>query len=476
MRKTSRHHLVSRLLALVLLVFFSAAIPASANEYDPNRPENLEGRNLRATSAIVIEQSTGEVLFEKNADEVRPPASTTKVMTALLALTMGAPDEMVTVSDFAANVPEDASKIGLKAGEQLSLGDLIRATMVASGNDGAIAIAEHLAGSETAFVQLMNEAANRFGCARTNFVNSHGYHDDYHVSTARDLAIIAREAMMLPEFREIAQMTSYTLPATNLSEARRLTSQDSVLMNQGEENNYYYPYAVGIKTGRTSLAGWCYIGAGSKQGVNLISVILNSGSTARWTDTKKLLEYGFTQFVTTTISEIYSYNQKIINISSFSLDDSDLGRLQLNLRKQDPLANDTLISRKGSIMDENQVFASRTQVEFTRSLDAPVEAGEIMGILTYTPLQPGTEPVFYDLLAARSIPRRPSLAPTLDEIRAYTDADPNPFPRFSLEFLMIILLPIAGLVLALFLLFKLLTRKRKPKVKQKLEYKTRYYR
>jgi D-alanyl-D-alanine carboxypeptidase len=476
MSKASKPMRAGRLLALVLFALFCAVLPARAGEYDANQPENLESRHLRATSAIVIDQDTGEVLFEKNADEVRPPASTTKVLTALLALTMGSPDEMVTVSPNAANMPEDASKIGLQAGEQLPLGDLIRATMVASGNDGAIAIAEHLTGSEAAFVQLMNEAAYRYGCTRTHFVNSHGYHDDYHVSTARDLAIIAREAMQNAEFREIAKMTSYTLPATNLSQPRRLNSQDSALMEQGEENNYFYPYAVGVKTGRTSLAGWCYVGAGSKQGIRLISVILNSGSTARWTDTRKLLEYGFTRFVSTSIAQIYNNNPKVISISSFSLDDTEMGKLQLNLRKQDPLANDSLVTKKGDMVNEAQIFAARTNVEFSRGLEAPVEAGEVMGVLTYTPMQPGAEPVLYDLLAARSIPRRPSLAPTLDEIRAYTEADPNPFPRFSVEFLVIMLLPVLALVLILWALFKLVTRRRKPKVKQKLEYKTRYYR
>ena len=466
-----------RLAALALLVvFLLPAFGAAASTYDASRPEDLTARNLRASSAIVIEQASGQVLFEKNADEMRPPASTTKVLTVLLALTMGNPDDMVTVSSFAADMPKDAAKLGLLAGEQLRLGDLIPATLIYSGNDGAIAIAEHLMGSEAAFVNLMNEAAARYGCTATHFTNSHGYHDDYHLSTARDLAIIAREAMQNPQFREIAQLTSYTLPESNLSKARRFNNRANDFLTAGEDNKYYYPYATGMKTGNHSQAGDCFIGSATKSGIPLISVVLNSGSTDKWRDTIRLMDYGFSQYVSTSVAELYKENPKVINISGFALEDSDLGRLQLNLRKMDPAANDNLISLKSSTEDPTANYATRTQIEYTRSLEAPIEAGEVMGIMTYTPPGAGAEPVQYELLAARSIVRRPTLAPTLEEIRAYTDADPNPFPRFSLEFLIIVLLPVIAVAVLSHFLFKLMTRRRKPKLKQKLEYKTRYYR
>ena len=326
MGKRLRQAHLSRLLsALLALLLLWPPLPAFAGEYDPAHPENLEARNLRASSAIVIEQSSGRVLFEKNADEMRPPASTTKILTALLALAKNQ-DEIVTVSAYAASVPEDASKIGLKEGEQVRLGDLIRATMVQSGNDGAIAIAEHLMGSEQAFVALMNEAAVRYGCTGTHFTNSHGYHEDYHLSTARDLAIIAREAMQNSEFRQIALLTSFTLPPTNLSGARRFKNRAIDFLQAGDDNKYYYQYATGIKTGQHSQAGDCFVGSATKQGIQLISVVLNSGSTAKWRDTARLLDYGFTQFVSTTVAALYMQAPKVINISSFALEDSDLGR------------------------------------------------------------------------------------------------------------------------------------------------------
>ncbi|HPY94528.1 MAG TPA: D-alanyl-D-alanine carboxypeptidase family protein [Clostridia bacterium] len=476
MRPLSWKATIARLVIALLLLVLFPAFPAFASEYNEARPEDLTARNLRASSAIVIEQTSGQVLYEKNADEMRPPASTTKVLTALLALTMGNQDDLVTVSANAANMPEDASKIGLQAGEQVRLGDLIRATMVQSGNDGAIAIAEHLMGSEAAFVNLMNEAAMRYGCTRTHFTNSHGYHDDNHLSTARDLAIIAQEAMQNEEFREIARLTSFTLPETNLSKARRFNNRALAFLQESDDNKQYYRYATGIKTGQHSLAGDCFVGSAAKDGIQLISVVLNSGSTDKWRDTRRLMEYGFTQYESTSVAELYKENPKVINISSFALEDQDLGRLELNLRKIDPLANDALVAPKGSGDEQLKIYNTRTQIEYSRTLEAPVEAGEVMGTLTYTPLSPGAEPVVYELLASRSIIRRASLAPTLDEIRAYTAADPNPFPRFSLEFLIIILLPVIAVAVISQMLFKLFTRKRKPRVKQKLEYKTRYYR
>ena len=332
MRPLSWKATIARLVIALLLLVLFPAFPAFASEYNEARPEDLTARNLRASSAIVIEQTSGQVLYEKNADEMRPPASTTKVLTALLALTMGNQDDLVTVSANAANMPEDASKIGLQAGEQVRLGDLIRATMVQSGNDGAIAIAEHLMGSEAAFVNLMNEAAMRYGCTRTHFTNSHGYHDDNHLSTARDLAIIAREAMQNEEFREIARLTSFTLPETNLSKARRFNNRALAFLQESDDNKQYYRYATGIKTGQHSLAGDCFVGSAAKDGIQLISVVLNSGSTDKWRDTRRLMEYGFTQYESTSVAELYKENPKVINISSFALEDQDLGRLELNLK------------------------------------------------------------------------------------------------------------------------------------------------
>ncbi len=476
MRKGARGKRAAGTAALLALIFLLPMSSARASSYDPAHPEVLVSNNLRAESAILISQDTGEVLFEHNADEIRPPASTTKVLTVLLALQFANPDDMVTVSPNAVAIPEDASRIGLLPGEQVLMSDLVRATMVASGNDGAIAIAEHISGSEGLFVQLMNEAAARYGCTRTNFVNSHGYHQDYHLSTARDLAVIAREAMQNAEFREIASLTAYTLGQTNLSPARNLSSQAAGFLSSSEDTASYYQYGTGIKTGQHSLAGYCFIGSAEKRGIRLISVVLKSGSTARFTDTRRLMEFGFSQYVSTSVTDIYNQQPKIVNISGFALEDPDMGQLELAIRKAEPGADDALVSFRGDAQNQEDVYRARTQYSFTRTLEAPIEAGEVLGTMVYTPAASGAEPIYYDLIATRSIQRRPTLAPTIDEIRAYTAADPNPFPRFTAEFAVIMLLPVLAVFLLSQLIYKFLTKERKPRLKQRLEYRTRYYR
>ncbi|NLG57247.1 MAG: hypothetical protein GX540_02420 [Clostridiales bacterium] len=139
-------------------------------------------------------------------------------------------------------------------------------------------------------------------------------------------------------------------------------------------------------------------------------------------------------------------------------------------------ADDSLVTLKSSADEQLRLYNERTQIDFVRTLDAPIAAGEVVGIMTYTPPGGQAEPVEYELVAARTVTRRASLAPSVEEIYAYSDADPNPFPRFSLEFLVIILIPVLIVILISQLFFRLFTKKRKPKVKQKLSYKTRYYR
>jgi len=463
----------------LLLPLLCCTLPAAATDaYDPERPEHLRANQITGQSAIVIEAETGDAVFEKNADDLRYPASTTKILTVLLGITMGNPDDMVTVSESALNVPEGSSLIGLVAGEQIRMHDLLVATMVFSGNEGANVIAEHISGSQEAFVALMNETAQRMGATQTRFANAHGYHDDNHYTTARDMALITQVAMQNQTFREIAATTSYTLERNDWRGALRGTADSAFLLTSTtrEQDKYYYPPATGVKTGYTDPAGYCFVGSAEKEGVQLISVMLKGSAIGRWTDTKRLMEYGFKQYVTTSIEEIFRNNPKVIEISSYAVDDADMGRLQLALRKVEPQADDRLIGFAGQTDEWMRVYNSRTSVAFDRTLEAPVEAGEVMGTMTYTPEGGDRQPVEYQLIASRSIVRRPSIAPTLDEIRIYTENDPNPFPRFSLEFLGLILLPVAAVIGLSQLFYKLFTRKKKPKIKRRTSYKTRYYR
>lgn len=426
--------------------------PASdANPYDSDHPEDLQEDQLAASSAILIEANSGDVIFEKNADALMYPASTTKIMTALLGLTIGKTnnmmDDVITITDEDLNLPaEDPSLIPLAAGETIRFEDLLYATMIKSGNEGANAIARTISGSVPDFVDLMNQTAQMLGCTATHFANPHGLHDESHYTTARDMARIAKAAMDNSTFRQIVATTSYALPRSNLTKARTVSNTKNKLMVQGENNSYYYSYTNGIKTGYTDPAGYCYVGSATKEGVSLISVVFHSSNSGQWTDTKKLMEYGFSQYVSVTPVELYDMSPITLETTGFSVDDPNMGRLPLSLKPVDESATASIVATKSQVESMARNLQQLVIIEYTRDFAAPIAAGEQMGTLTYFPTD-GSEPVEYALIATRSIAQRENAPKSIEEITEETYADPNPFPRFSLEFVFMALLPIVGLYL-----------------------------
>lgn len=449
---------------LFLLPFNAVAASGTVGEYNPSKPENLLPQHLRGESALVMDAETGEILFEKNANDIRYPASTTKIMTVYLGILFGNLDQTVTVSETCLQLPEDASRIPLEAGQEISFKDLLCATMVASGNEGANLIAEVIAGSVPAFANMMNLKAQELGCTSTHFVNPHGLHDDNQVSTAKDLAIIAAAAMQDETFREIAGLHQFTVPPNNVNQGKTLYARDSAFKTQSsneDRKQYYFEYSTGVKTGFTTPAGYCYVASAQKDGQNLISVTLKATSYNRtFLDSKRLLLYGFSQYTSTSITEIYKQNPKVVDISSFALDDSNMGRLELLIRKQDPLADDQLSGRIGGDLSYLAIYNTRTSFRFTRRLEAPIVAGDVIGEMTYTP-QDGGQTIIYELVASRNINRRDAIAPSLEEIFAFAQSDPNPFPPLSLELILIVLLPIIVVILFFKFIISLFKRRRR---------------
>ena len=434
---------------LMAMLFLLPLFPARADEYDPEHPEELAAGHLNATSAILIEAESGEVIFEKNADALSHPASTTKIMTVWLALTMADPETKVVVSENATNVEEDESSAKLAPGEEMRLIDLMYGAILLSGNDAATAIAEGVAGSVDTFTYYMNQAAMALGCTNTHFVNANGLTDANHLSTARDLAKITRVAMQDPTFRQIAGSVTYTMPKDNVYRSREIVTGVRFINPAEKEGGTYYEYSTGVKTGTTEAAGRCFVGSATKDGVTLISVVMGcSNDKARYTDTIKLMDYGFTQFRSTSIAEIYAENPRVIDIQGFALDDPEVGRLELELRKVDPAVKDLIVTSQDQIEYWVQNFNSITVTEYTRAFRAPIEAGEVMGTITYYPEDGGT-PVVYEMLATRTVAAREQLFPSIDQIIADAENDKNPFPRitFELVFLHIILPAIAILLL-----------------------------
>lgn len=248
---------------------------------------------LDARCAIVIDASDGCVLFEKNADERVYPASTTKLVTVLLGATLGDLDRTVTVSKNACDVPVDSSLIPLNPGEDIRFEDLLYATMICSGNEGANVIAETASGSVDAFVDLMNQYARLSQCDHTQFTNANGYHDPEHYTTARDMARMAQAAMRNETLRAIAGTDRYALPASNLHGARQLAlPEDSILSGQAQDPSAPYK-VIGIKSGYHQAAGYCFVGAAERDGMEVITAVFDTTSEGRWTDTRLLVEYGF---------------------------------------------------------------------------------------------------------------------------------------------------------------------------------------
>ena len=448
--------------------YVAPRLPADADPYDPEHPEDLQPEQLYAKAAILIEAGTGDVIFEKNPDERMYPASTTKILTVLIALALGDMGATVTMSGTAADLPEGSSVIPMQAGETINFRDLLFATMVRSGNEGANLIAEIISGSINDFALLMNEEAAKYGCIDTHFTNPSGLHHNDHFTTARDMAKIAQAAMENETFRNIVKTYAYSLPKSNLKKARVLVSGSDALLNPNiEDNEYYYKYATGIKTGFHNYAGYCYVGsAENEEGVKLISVILYSGRNARWTDTKKLMEYGFSQYVSMTPAQLYYQNPIVVETAGFAMEDEDLGRLPLEIRPADGSREVNIVATRAEMEARSRNLRQTVLIEYTRDFVTPIERGDVMGTLAYYPTDGGS-PVAYQLLAGRSIARRLNAPKSLAEIEAEVYGDPNPFPPFSGEFLAIALAPFVGgfvLIRALMRVFRRTGRHKKGQV------------
>ncbi len=432
----------------------------NAEKYDEKHPEDLSPDQLYALSAILVSAETGEVIFEKDPDTVRYPASMTKIMTVLLGIMMV--DDVyqyVTVSDTAVDIPADSSTMHLHAGEEIRFIDVLYGTMLVSGNDGANVIAETVSGSVPAFVDLMNSTADVFGCLNTHFVNPHGYHDDYHYSTARDLAVIARQAMQNELFCEIAAATSWSIPKTNMQRARTITTKSEYMLPGSEEkpNKYYFPAAIGIKTGSHSMSGYCFAGAAEKDGVRLISIVMFTGKRARWADTIKMMNYGFSQYVSVTPLDLYNMNPLTIETNNYSTSDPDRGKIPLTCQLQNPSSvSPKIVATSAEVKKMASNLKNIVSIQYIRDFTAPIAAGEILGTMTYYPAY--GDPVVYNLTASRSVARRENVPKTLEEIVNETYADPNPFPPFSIELLLIFLAPLCIIALMILLPIVLLRK------------------
>ena len=244
--------------------------------------------NMTATSAIVIEAKTGHVIYEREAHKKMFPASTTKMMTLITALENNDLDEIVTVSSNASGA--EGSTLWLEVGEKIPLGDLLSGMMMISGNDAAIAIAEHVDGSVPKFAAHMTKRAKELGAKGTNFTNANGLPDPNHYTTAYDLAIMAAYGYSLDNFERIVSTKEQTFPWVH---------DDAHLLRNENQMLWLYQGGNGVKTGYTDAAGRCLISASNRNGVQLIAVVLDS--IYMWNDSIELLDYGFSKVETKSL-------------------------------------------------------------------------------------------------------------------------------------------------------------------------------
>lgn len=278
------------LLSVFLAIFFFVnLLPVyAANQ---NLPATGTYPQTLAKAAVLMDASSGRVLYESNAHQRLSPASVTKIMTALLVAEQGNLEQKVTISQNAADTPE--SSVWLEPGEKLTRRQLLYACMLNSANDAAVALAESVAGSEQDFVQLMNRRARQLGMKDSHFGNPHGLETAGHYTSAYDLALLSREALTNKIFRQVVATQSTKIPWTGKEYDRLLVNQNRLL--------YRYDGAIGVKTGYTKQAGNCVVGAAQRGSLVLIAVVMNSPSV--YPDLEQMLDYGFANYSKVTLKK-----------------------------------------------------------------------------------------------------------------------------------------------------------------------------
>lgn len=267
-----------------------SVIDISPSYEDIQTYKSPDSLSLYARAYCLMDAATGRVLVSKNGASPMPMASTTKIMTCILALENGTGDSVVNVSSYAASMPD--VQLNINAGEQYYLKDLLYSLMLESHNDTAVAIAEHIGGSKEEFARMMNEKAEAIGCTSTHFVTPNGLDADGHYTTAEDLCLIASYAIKNTDFLSIISTDSYSF--SDLSGKRKYT------VNNHDSFLKMYSGALGVKTGFTGKAGYCFAGAAQRDGITFTSSVLASGwpphKSYKWSDTKALMDYGYNNY------------------------------------------------------------------------------------------------------------------------------------------------------------------------------------
>lgn len=374
-------------IVLCLICLLGAANPATATETDlsvtagcrsVDAAKAIGGSEALADvkAALVYERTTGTLVYSYNIDDLIYPSSMVKLMTALVALEQGDPDAVVTVTRSALDsVAIGSVSAGLVRGEEITLRDLLYCMMVASANDAAAVIAEHIGGSQSGFVALMNEKAEQIGCTGTHFSNAHGLHDEQTYTTARDILRLLNYCLANEKFKTLFEAVNYTVPATNLSPERYIITTN-YMMSKEYKKNYFDERVTGGKTGATDAAGRCLAVTAKVGDMELVAIVMGAKATYA-SDGLSLTKFGSFEAMDTLLDYVQSgfecrqlfYEGQVI--AQYSVDGGS------NNAVTTPVSDGFCVLPKG-ITAEELVFQYDRNVE---GLKAPVEKGQAIGTI-----------------------------------------------------------------------------------------------
>lgn len=355
---------------IFLLSFFILALLFSnlniVYAADTNAPE------LVSRAAILMDNKTNKILYDKNSNERMFPASTTKILTAILVLENCDLNEIITASyDAVMSIPEGYVTANIDGDEQLTVEQLLQLLLVHSANDAANVLAEYVGGSIESFVSMMNTKVNELGLTNTHFTNAYGLQDDNHYTTAYDLSVIMQYCLKNDDFRRIAGSASCSIPATNKSDVRSYTSTNQLLV---PSNPNYYSYVTVGKTGFTTEAGECLVSCAYKNDLELICVVLGGtvvdGVSTRFSESKTLYEYGFNNF---SLKNIANPGDIITQIEVPNAT-SDTKSLELAF-------TDSIYA----LVNTSDLETNYTpEIQLHSDISAPITQGDVLGSVVYT--------------------------------------------------------------------------------------------
>lgn len=395
---------------LAALLLFSQLGGAALADFDP--------ASISTPYICLMDRCTGAVLYEHNARERAFPASTTKIMTTILAIEMC--EDLYQVINIGSefDTKGSATTPPLARNEEMRIIDLIYCIMLVSGNDAASALAIYLAGSQEQFATLMNQKAAEIGMKDTHFSNANGLHDENHYSTAYDMALLGRYAMRNEAFRKIVGTSSVEVPATNKSGVRKLENSNRLLFTKEDKKNIEYAYATGIKTGDTTQAGRCLVASAQKDGVELIVTLLGDiegkvASEYRFENAAKFFDWGFANYSAVQLSQLSLPMEFFAPVTNASFDDETGLAVKADIEADAEIAG---LSEKINAIKADSSAITAAPSYTGGALTAPISAGDVIGQVSYS--YQGEVIYTADLIAQRGI----------DEIGNVVDVDPSASP------------------------------------------------